>query len=217
MSASFDKMPTEAPLLSFEELQARAAASLESGKRNFRALLAAESWLTNLKEEALRIPKEHASARSKYAKLRVLADRIHDATAPYVACERNCSHCCHRSVPITAHEAAILSEVSGRPLTTVKQAAGPRTVADDLPTTACPFLAEGACSIYEHRPIACRIKFNLSDDDFYCDPALAPEGTVPPALNMDVFLMAYAQIFAKQPLSDIRSFFSVSNDTSPAA
>jgi len=35
---------------------------------------------------------------------------------------------------------------------------------------------------------------------------------VPPGKNMDAFLMAYAMIFSKQPLSDVRSFFGAEGD-----
>jgi Fe-S-cluster containining protein len=186
----------------------RAQESLESGKRNFRALLDASPWLKDLEKEALGIAKANASPRSKYAKLRVLADRIAEAMAPYAACRKSCAHCCHKSVPISTHEAESLSASTGRQMRSVRLASGPKTVEEDLPTDPCPFLVDSACSIYEQRPIACRVAFNLAEDDFFCDPAVAPPNSVAPAMKMDVFLMAFAIIFSKQPVSDIRSFFA---------
>lgn len=186
----------------------RALESLESGKRNFRSLLEGSPWLKGLEKEALGIARATASPRSKYAKLRVLADRIAEAMAPYAACREGCTHCCHKSVPISLHEAELLSAATGRQMRAVRLASGPKTVEEDVPTDPCPFLVETSCSIYGQRPIACRVAFNLAEDNFFCDPAVAPPNSVPPAMKMDVFLMAFAIIFSKQPVSDIRSFFA---------
>lgn len=185
----------------------RASESFESAKKNFAVILEHAPWLRTLDKEALGLAKENASAKTKYAKLVRIADRIAEAMAPSSACKAGCSHCCHRSVGISAFEAGRLSEASGRPIKKVERTKMPMTVAEDVPATACPFLQGDECSIYENRPIACRITFNISDDALFCDPALAPEGTQPPTISMDGFLMAYAIAFVKEPLADIRSFF----------
>jgi uncharacterized protein len=185
----------------------RAQESLESGRRNFRSILERSPWLKVLEKDALGIARATASPRSRYAKLRMLADRIAEAMAPNAACKKGCTHCCHKSVPISTHEAELISATTGRKMLSVRLASGPKTIEEDLPADPCPFLVDSSCSIYEQRPIACRVAFNLADDNFFCDPAVAPPNSVPPAMNMDVFLMAFAIIFSKQPVSDIRSFF----------
>lgn len=194
-------------------IELRANASLESGKRNFAVLLQRSPWLKTLEKEALALAKENASARSKYRRLVRLVDRVSDAIAPSAACARGCSHCCHRSVGVSAHEAELISEFTGRPIRNMERTAVPMTVAEDAPREPCPFLRDNACSIYEHRPVACRINFNISDDAFFCDPSTAPEGSQPPQMRLDALLMAYAMVFLKQPLADIRSFFSPLDST----
>ena len=72
--------------------------------------------------------------------------------------------------------------------------------------TACPFLIEASCSIYEVRPMACRVLFNLDDDDLLCRQGPAELAEVPYADSR----MLRALALAAQPaeiLADIRDFF----------
>jgi Fe-S-cluster containining protein len=92
------------------------------------------------------------------------------ATAPAsLGCKRGCAHCCHRRVgtspPVVLRIAAALREGSSKAefadaLARVRAvdekthgAAGTRSAG---PPRACPFLVEGACSIYAIRPFVCR-------------------------------------------------------------
>lgn len=72
----------------------------------------------------------------------------------------------------------------------------------------CPFLMQGECSIYEHRPFGCRTHLSLDDDDLLCRRIEGVEVTVPYADAR----MVYAVFFGAQPneaLADIREFFPV--------
>ena len=83
-----------------------------------------------------------------------------------IACAKGCAYCCHTFVAITPPEAFRLADAvragraagmsaevvraRGEPLVGVRP--GER-IGRKL---ACPLLVDGACSVYRHRPLACR-------------------------------------------------------------
>jgi Fe-S-cluster containining protein len=83
------------------------------------------------------------------------------------ACKPGCSHCCHVPVSITDVEARLIGQRVGIAPQSVPDAPGTEAAValEHLPgapeksagyTAPCPFLANDRCSIYEHRPLACR-------------------------------------------------------------
>ena len=71
--------------------------------------------------------------------------------------------------------------------------------------TPCPFLKQGECSVYEHRPFACRTHLSLDDDDLLCQLIEGVDVPVPYANAT----MPYGVFLAAQPneqLADIREF-----------
>ena len=72
---------------------------------------------------------------------------------------------------------------------------------------ACPFLKNGECAIYAHRPLACRYHYNMDDDDLLCRLEEDAEGTQVPYLNS--YSMLLPSILALMPttISDIRDWF----------
>lgn len=146
---------------------------------------------------------------------------------PLAACRKGCSHCCHIPLTISSVEATLIGVHTGRqpakPSDPVRldglQDAGAVAVAtqrlrqDSMLGTPCPFLADGACSIYDHRPIACRVLVNLDDDDLLCQHAPGFEASVPYADSRELSALAtLAQ--ASSPFADIREFFPA--DGAPA-
>lgn len=74
---------------------------------------------------------------------------------------------------------------------------------------ACPFLARGSCSIYAHRPLACRLQINLDDDDLLC--RLVDGGVAPrvPYLNMQAHTVYALRVWGpNQQYDDIRAWFA---------
>lgn len=70
----------------------------------------------------------------------------------------------------------------------------------------CPFLHEQRCSVYEHRPNACRTHFSLDVDDLLCRLIPGAEVPVPLADSRQLQFM----ILSGQPaalIGDIRDFF----------
>lgn len=120
---------------------------------------------------ATRVQLSNASHTSRRAHLLKIADRLNEALAPYSACAPGCSHCCHMPTMIYTHEAQRLADASGRKMLDIK----PRLVEESLKTAAkfsgtpCPFLAnDGRCSVYNDRPLICRLHHSLNDNPSDC-------------------------------------------------
>jgi|GEM_PF-2030078 len=104
-------------------------------------------------------------------------DRITIPGSEHIRCSKGCSHCCHEAVEIWPHEAALLIEVmreTGRTLDQARLERQSRYTVDSWrqqPATdkACAFLGDdGACTVYESRPNACR-KLLVVTDPALCD------------------------------------------------
>lgn len=136
--------------------------------------------------------------------LRALAADHAAVVAPQAACRIGCTHCCHIPVPLAATEAAVIGRAIGRRPAPLLADRPPVAAGYDNP---CPFLADGACSIHAHRPLACRVHFNLDADALLC--ALQPDGqTVPvPLGDASAFWRVYAARIGPEPVGDIRHFF----------
>lgn len=159
-----------------------------------------------------KIVNENASDRSKLAKLRSLAAELSEVFAPSTPCKVGCTHCCHIAVAISDLEAEMISKATGVAMNKVtrsaQEAANVRNqMRDDFFGTPCPFLKDNQCSIYEHRPISCRMHVTLADSAFFCDTAIAPEDSFVPEINLPTFLMAQTVVLHRHSFGDIREFF----------
>lgn len=91
------------------------------------------------------------------------------------ACKKGCDYCCHQSVFAVSHEVLYLEDFIRRNKSTgegeryLEKARSKSLLTLNKPMEdmlkqrqACPFLEEGACSVYEARPMACRIYLSSS-------------------------------------------------------
>lgn len=153
--------------------------------------------------------------------LRREADLLVDASRAVSACARGCSHCCNIGVLVSRTEAVEIGKAIGQRPAAVAEghtirgedlagdaAVGVKEAAVDRHMgTPCVFLDEGKCSIYRHRPLACRHLVNLDDDDLLC--RLVPgESISVPYLDARQQQMVYViAMGANAPLADIRDWF----------
>ena len=134
------------------------------------------------------------------------ADEHMALTNGIAACHRGCAHCCHTAVGLFRPEAQMLGKAIGR---------RPRIVVGHHPLTSvevgyqnpCAFLHGNECSIYEHRPLACRILINIDSEPTLCELTPPALDRVPTYLNVLPFHEAYAQICHSPHAGDIRLFF----------
>jgi hypothetical protein len=69
-----------------------------------------------------------------------------------------------------------------------------------------------ACSIYNARPMACRLLLNLDDDDLLCRRVEGAAVPVPYA-DSDQLKTLYLMAQVASPLADIRDFFPAGSAT----
>jgi len=152
-----------------------------------------------------RAGRPNLSRKARVTLLREAATLFNAAVEPVSACaQQACAHCCHIPVALSPSEAAVIGQAIGRK---------PRKVATRLEVSQeygyhrpCVFLKRGRCSIYAHRPFACRVHLSLDVNDRLCE--LIPESTVPvPLANSMELQTRYAELLYDEGLADIREFF----------
>jgi Fe-S-cluster containining protein len=142
--------------------------------------------------------------RAKLMRFFEAADAYCAAILPYSACKQGCSHCCNIAAALTWTEAELIGKRIGRKpkvLTHKPDIIANQTKYRGVP---CPFLKKGKCSIYDIRPLACRIHFNMADTPALCDLSLP---TTIPMINNDTIDKLHFHAFPGDMWADIRDFF----------
>jgi Fe-S-cluster containining protein len=189
-----------------------------SGKieEKLKKVLATNPWMVSeqVSSEIAGIANENFSVKLKRRKVIAIADRVTAALAPHVACKPNCSQCCHMNTVIYEHEAVRLAEVTGR--TMVQLPFRPLDVvhAEGMKFNGkpCPFLVEHGCSVYEDRPLVCRMHHSLRDSAEKCSMSLpVAEQERPPMYNPDLLEVPYRAMNLAhkrmEPSGNIAEFF----------
>ena len=161
-----------------------------------------------------RIIFENSSIKAKRARVIKIADEHVMALTAYAACKVGCSHCCRLSIPILEHEAKKLEEASGRAMTRLVHRSLEEVALAGLQFVGkpCPFLVDDRCSVYESRPLVCRVHHSLNEDDSACaeNVSLNPIREVimydPDALEVP-YLYLNSRLRAREPFGNIGEFF----------
>lgn len=145
-----------------------------------------------------------------------VAGEITALAAPFAACKSGCSACCHMATMVALPEAQLMAESIGVKMRMpVKWMPSPfdddatekrdefAASFHDTPR-ACPFLIDRKCSIYEHRPLACRIHLNMAANAEPCQMDQARESATLDLISLD---HAYALICRTLRYQDIREYF----------
>lgn len=160
----------------------------------------------SLRMRLLGLIKSGQSPRTRLRALYHLVAEHTENVAANVACKRGCSHCCYTAVPMHPVEARMIGEAVKRepasPSTALKSNEESAAIAGYH--NACPFLKDNECSIYEHRPLTCRVHFNLDEDDLLCRLNNAP--SLVPYWDLTEYRAAYVMICGPG-LADIREYF----------
>lgn len=141
---------------------------------------------------------------AKLKRLLRAADKYCAAILPYSACRHGCSHCCNIAVTLTTTEAELIGRhIKVKPTipTYRPDIIGNQKTYSGVP---CPFLAKGKCSVYEVRPLACRVHFNMADTGNLCDTNIP--ATIPMIDNTQIDQIHF-MLFSRDVWGDIREFF----------
>jgi Fe-S-cluster containining protein len=123
-------------------------------------------------------------------------------------------------VGILTSEAKVLAQATGRKfkapgvavsrvLGMVRASQGNMDMPDDSRHMGvpCPFLEGGCCSVYDHRPVACRLHLNLDSDSLLCEVVPGVPATVPYVNKLEVLAACMDVMPGNDRLADIREFF----------
>lgn len=129
-------------------------------------------------------------------------DRAKNPGSENIQCSKGCSHCCHEAVEIWPQEAALLASVvheTGMMLDMARLERQSQFSVDTwrqqpIADKACLFLgSDGACTVYESRPNACR-KLLVVTDPALCDAEKSKPDSVGRWFSWEAELMESAAL-----------------------
>jgi Fe-S-cluster containining protein len=165
-----------------------------------------------MRDGLLKLRAEPTPIEEKRRRVIWIADTVVKALEPHVACRSGCSHCCHMNTMIYEHEARRLAEVSGRKMAVLPYRPPSVVFSEGMQYEfmPCPFLVADKCSVYDDRPLVCRVHHSLSNLASDCDP-LGPGSGRPPMYDPDVIEVPYKLLNESanpmEPMGNIAEFF----------
>lgn len=145
-----------------------------------------------------------APPRARLNRILRAADKYLAAILPYTACTHNCSYCCNMAVTMTSTEAELIGKFIGRKVTIPARRTDIMANQKKYSGVPCLFLKDGRCSVYEVRPLACRVHVNMADTPDVCD---VKNPVQMPMLDTQKIDEAHFIAFRDDAWADIRDFF----------
>jgi Fe-S-cluster containining protein len=153
------------------------------------------------------------SVKAKIILLRRMTDKIGEAGRGLVPCRKGCSHCCHMATMVHLDEAKMIAAATGARMVMPKafnvdlvHIEKLRNRYDGVP---CRFLVNSACSIYEQRPLACRMHMIVDRDETLCQIVPGEKIRVP-MIDTLQYDLAITKAFGgplNMKYADIREYF----------
>jgi Fe-S-cluster containining protein len=150
--------------------------------------------------------------------LRQIAEVFADAVQPHSACTEGCDHCCRQPVALTLEEAQVIARETGAKLQQPQSWSSEGQ--DKYVAQPCSFLKDSRCTIYEHRPMVCRLMFSMDVDALLCQRVPGALSRMPYAdysQYKELYIRShvgkvkneaeFAEALRKLRLADIREFF----------
>lgn len=197
------------PPVVVERLKTAGETSVNNAKRATERMSSIQ-----FKDLSERVNRLIHSRDPRWIRLRALYEALAEITvnvAPFAPCRRGCSHCCYTGVRMHPAEARMIASDIGRAVV-AKPKSRPTLWKPDAKESPCPFLVNDECSIYEHRPFACRAHYNMDVDSLLCELVAGVSVPVFYWNNTDWWL-AYSIICGSrpghhmEPTADIRDYF----------
>lgn len=189
--------------------QAEATAQANADAFNRRMARGSPSRWQTFSMEFSRLQSGRLKKLEALKNLRRLASQFSAEALPHSACQKRCAHCCHIPVAVCTTEARLIGKAIGKSPENLTDSTWLRNKPYGY-SFPCTFLTASGCSIYEHRPLSCRVHLNLDRDDLLC--RLIPDKTVPvPLANATSFQLLYAKLTEGELLADIREHFPATN------
>jgi hypothetical protein len=169
-----------------------------------------EGPLTRRLNAVLRAEPDGLVARRRVIQI---ATEVNEAISPVAACRRGCSHCCRQGLMNFEHEAVLLAEVSGREMFRQPWRRQQEVDVDIDSTTGkpCPFLVNDSCSVYEPRPVFCRLRNSLNEDPDDCAIDSRTGGQVTTYAADAIFIEPYVELSIRtsglEPVGSIHRYF----------
>ena len=184
----------------------RAARAEREGAELIRARRAEWDRIVDAAHKDIRALQARGS-KSKVAvvaRFKQAASALSDDWAPLASCSKGCVRCCTGFIGLEESDARHVAEATGARIAKPKGQAIP--VASAAALGPCPFLKDQACSIYPHRPLACRTTIGLDavpEED--CGPGAT--GLAMGNRNGALFREAAAHYTGDRGQRDIREWF----------
>ncbi|MCE9634015.1 MAG: YkgJ family cysteine cluster protein [Methylophilales bacterium] len=198
------------PVLSVEQRQHRASLQLDDFFHTVPSDIREK-----VQTLSRRISQMNARITVKLQEILRTADQIFGYAGKYAACARGCGHCCHVHVPISDFEAEYIAHHVGTKALPLKQSIHHDRM-EYSGKTPCVFLKNGECSIYEARPLTCRMHLNFDIDSFWCQHENwnNPEAAIPRP-DIHPLMEAYHMLAGKSEpvVADIRDYFPRGKNT----
>lgn len=198
------------------ELQKKFKLVEESANENLKTYLRANSDLLPLVFKEISTLFDMADRRSFDIKLKELyriVEKLTTAVNAVTPCKKGCSDCCKQATIILQAEADALAKrvntVLDKPSSLFELSLKQKF--KDYQThykgSPCPFLSDsGECSVYDDRPLICRLHHNLSSFPEMCDITLESEKTCIPELDLGA-IMSTALAHCGFNAGEIREYF----------